>query len=144
MSVGIVAAVSVRVCASPETVWEALTSPELIRLYMFGSEVRTSWKKGSEITWNGSWHGNAYQDRGVVLEFVPNALLRLTHFSPMSGLEDSPENYHTLSFSLSFDGRATELELSQDNNKTVEEKEHSEKNWGVMLEGLKKVAEGGA
>jgi len=34
--------------------------------------------------------------------------------------------------------------LIQDNNETAEAKDHSEGNWQTMLDGLKKVVEGGS
>lgn len=44
---------SVTIQATPEQVWEALVNPRLIKKYMFGADVRSEWKEGSPITWNG-------------------------------------------------------------------------------------------
>ena len=49
--------------APPEDVWRALTDPEVIKQYMFGSEVNTDWKPGSPITWKGEFEGRAYEDK---------------------------------------------------------------------------------
>lgn len=38
-------------------------------------------------------------------------------------------------------GAQTEVALSQDHNATDEEREHSENNWRMMLDGLKKFVE---
>ena len=35
--------------ARPAQVWDALTDPDLIQKYMFGSRVETDWKVGSPI-----------------------------------------------------------------------------------------------
>jgi uncharacterized protein YndB with AHSA1/START domain len=134
-----VAAITVRAPASK--VWEALTTPSQIEKYMFGSKVASEWKIGSPITWKGEWKGKPYEDKGVVVHVVPGKKLQYTHFSPLSGLPDRPENYHTVTVELGEDGDDTQVSLAQDNNPTEEARQHSEKNWGIMLEGLKKVSE---
>ena len=128
--------------ASPAEVWKALTDPELIKKYMFGSEVVTDWQPGSPITWKGEYEGKPYEDKGEILEVEQERRLKLTHFSPMSGEEDRPENYHTLVYELEPDGDKTRVQLSQDNNASEEAAEHSKSNWEKMLAGLKEVVEG--
>jgi activator of Hsp90 ATPase-like protein len=59
----------------------------------------------------------------------------------LSGLPDKPENYHTVTIDLMRQGDQTLVTLTQDNNPTEEAKQHSEKNWGMMLAGLKKLLE---
>jgi hypothetical protein len=77
-----------------------------------------------------------------VLAFEPERLLRCTHWSPMGGSEDTPENYHTATYELAEDGGKTTLTLTQDNNATQEEADNmAENNWGPMLQGLKETAE---
>jgi hypothetical protein len=39
------------------------------------------------------------------------------------------------------DGAETTVSLSQDNNETEQAREYSEKNWKMMLDGLKKLLE---
>lgn len=97
---------------------------------------------GSEIRWKGEWEGKAYEDKGVILKIEPERTLQYSHFSPLAGLPDTPENYHTVTIELSGEGDQTRVSLSQDNNPTEEAREHSEKNWGMMLDGLKKYVEG--
>jgi hypothetical protein len=52
-----------------------------------------------------------------------------------------PENYHTVTVELSGAGGQTHVSLAQDNNETEETREHSEQNWHMMLESLKKLLE---
>ena len=66
----------------------------------------------------------------------------MTHFSPLSGDEDVPANYHTLLYELEGDGDTTRLSVSQGNNASEEEAEHSKGTWEKMLAGLKDVVEG--
>lgn len=136
-----VATASTVVEAPKEEVWEALTDPDLISRYMFGAEVSTDWEVGSPIAWKGEWDGRSYQDKGTILELKPRRLLRYSHFSPLSGMADSPENYHIVTIEIAGDGSTTTVHLSQDNNETTEAREHSAANWQTMLDGLKDVVE---
>jgi hypothetical protein len=67
--------------------------------------------------------------------------LQYSHFSPLSGLPDSPDNYHTVTIELSRQASATHVLLWQDNNPTEQAREHSEKNWSMMLTNLKTLLE---
>jgi len=133
---------TLRIAAPPSRVWATLTEPDLVREYMHGTNMATSWTVGEPITWAGEWQGKSYLDKGTVLEVDPIQHLRYTHWSPMGGSEDRPENYHTVSFDLAADGDGTRLSLTQDNNPSQAEAEAmAENNWGPMLDGLKATAE---
>ncbi len=121
--------------------WAALVDPEMIKQYMFGAEVISDWKEGGFIVWKGVWEGKAYEDKGVILKLNPHKLLQYTHFSPLAGLPETPENYHTVTYELSEEGSHTLLVLSQDNNPTEKDRDHSAKMWETMLEGIKKLLE---
>ena len=136
-----VAKASATMNAPAAKVWDALVNPDVIKQYMFGTTVRSDWKVGSPITWKGEWKGKAYEDKGVIQKLEPRRRLTYSHFSPMTGLPDTPENYHTVDVQLREDAGKTHVTLTQDNNATDEERQHSEKNWSTMLEGLKKVVE---
>jgi uncharacterized protein YndB with AHSA1/START domain len=136
-----IAKAAVTIDAPAAKVWEALVDPEAITQYMFGTNVTTDWREGSPVVWKGEWKGKSYEDKGVLLEVKPERRLKYSHFSPLSGLPDKPENYHTVTIELSGKGDQTEVSLSQDNNPTEEAREHSEKNWEMMLAGLKKYLE---
>jgi len=128
--------------ASVDAVWQALTDPALVKQYLHGTNMETNWKVGSPITWKGEWKGKAYEDKGTVLAVEPKKLLKNTHWSPMGGSEDKPENYHTVTYELAEREGKTILTLKQDNNASQEEADTmAEKNWGPVLEGLKAVAE---
>jgi uncharacterized protein YndB with AHSA1/START domain len=140
---GIVATAEVDVAASPQVVWAALTDPEQVKQYMFGTELETDWQPGSPIRWKGEWEGKPYEDKGSVVRVDPERELVVTHFSPMTGQEDVPENYHTVSYELTGGDDGTHITLSQDNNGSEDEAKHSQENWSMMLEGLKKFLENG-
>lgn len=141
MNKDIVANASITVNAPRAKVWDALVNPEIIKQYMFGTEVISDWKKGSPIVWKGEWKGKPYEDKGEILEIEAGEVLQYTHFSPMEGQPDVPANYHTISISLIEEDNGTLVSLSQDNNVSEKASDESQKMWETMLDGLKKAVE---
>jgi uncharacterized protein YndB with AHSA1/START domain len=142
MSRGFDAVKVVTIDAPRDKVWEALTDPEKVRQYMHGANLSTDWKAGSPVYWRGEWKGQQYEDKGEVLEVEAQTHLKYTHWSPLGGGEDKPENYHTVAVDLAEDGGGTTVTLTQDNNATQEEADSmAENNWGPVLMGLKETAE---
>jgi uncharacterized protein YndB with AHSA1/START domain len=142
MDTDLIAKASIDIDAPSEKVWDALIDPAAIKAYMFDSTVTSDWHEGSPITWKGKWQGKTYEDKGVIKKFARGRTLAYTHFSPLSGQPDTPENYHTVTIKLSEQGGRTRVTLEQDNNSNEEAREHSAKNWETMLSGLKKFVEG--
>src|SRR5215211_7361527 len=138
----LVAKASITINAPASRVWEALTNPVLIKQYLFGAEVITDWKEGSRIIYKGTYEGKDYEDKGSVLNAEPNKLLLITHWSPLSGSPDSPENYHKVSYELTGENGGTHLTITQDNNATQEEQEQNSNFWKMVLDGMKKLLEG--
>lgn len=136
-----VVSVEIEIDRSAETVWKALITPAIVKEYMFGTTVVSDFKEGSDIRWSGEWQGQRYEDKGKILEVRDNRILKYSHFSPMTGQPDIPENYHTVTISLQELDGSTRISLKQDNAKTKEAKSHAEKNWKGMLERLKEVVE---
>jgi uncharacterized protein YndB with AHSA1/START domain len=141
MNNNLIAKASITIQASNAEVWKALVTPEAIKHYMFDTNVVSDWREGSPIIWKGEWQGKAYEDKGVLLQLKPGRTLQYTHFSPLSGQPDKPENYHTVTIELSGDENQTQVTLTQDKNATEQEREHSQKNWEMMLTALKKFLE---
>jgi uncharacterized protein YndB with AHSA1/START domain len=132
---------SITIDASPKQVWKALTVPELIKKYLFGTNVSTDWKVGSPITYSGEYNGTKYHDKGIIKKFETEKVLQSTYFSSMSGKEDKPENYVLVTYSLAKKDYKTVLTITQDNNSSEKEKEHTTENWNMVLNKLKEVAE---
>ncbi len=122
-------------------VWDALVNPDIIKKYMFGTNVISDWKEGSKLIWKGDWQGKSYEDKGEILQIIPKTRLQYSHFSPLSGLADIPENYHTVTIDLTDNKSSTKISLSQDKNATEQAREYSQKNWAMMLEHLKRLLE---
>jgi uncharacterized protein YndB with AHSA1/START domain len=139
---GFEAVKEVTIHATKREVWDALTDPDKVKQYMHGTEMSTDWKEGSPISWKGEWKGKPYEDKGTVLAVEAQKVLKYTHWSPMGGSEDKPENYHTVTYKLDGEDGTTKLTLTQDNNATKEEAEKmANDNWGPVLQGLKETVE---
>jgi len=137
----LIAKAEAEINAPTDKIWDALVNPETIKKYMFGTTVVSDWKEGSSIAWKGEWQGKPYEDKGKILQIKPKIKLQYSHFSPLTGQADVPENYHTVTIELKEKDATTLVTLYQDNNSNAQEKQHSEKNWAMMLSGLKKVVE---
>ena len=135
------ATASITLNATPERVWKALTDPAQIKKYLFGTDARSDFKKGSRITYTGEWEGKKYEDKGTIIESIPNSLLHTTYFSSMSGREDKPENYSNVYYRIEPTGKQTILTITQDNNADEKSRDHSQANWNMVLQGFKKVVE---
>ena len=138
----IIARASVTIHTPAAKVWEALTRPEMVRQYLFGTEVITDWKVGSPIRYRGVWQGKPYEDKGQVVEVVPGKRLVSTFWSSLAGQPDAPENYKTVVYELAGAGNSTRLTVTQDNNASEDEARHSEQNWSMVLASMKKLLEG--
>jgi len=132
---------TISIAAQVDKVWDALTKPELIKKYFFGTNTETTWKVGSPIRFSGEWEGRKYEDKGTILDFKPKRLIRYEYWSSMSGIEDKPENYVIITYELTESNGNTTLEILQENIPDEKTKEHSEQNWNMVLEGLKKMVE---
>ncbi len=127
--------------AEPATVWAALSDAETVSKAFFGAKIDTDWRPGSPITFSGTWEGKSYKDKGEVLEVEPAQLLRFTHFSPLTGQPDEPENYHTVTFKLAPGDGGTRVTIMQTNAASEQERRHSEENWARVLSSLKQAVE---
>lgn len=141
---GLVAEAATNVEAPIDEVWEAFVDAELIRQYMFGTEVVTDWTEGGRILWKGVWQGARYEDKGTILRVDQPHRLSFSHFSPLTGEADVPGNYHTVTIELAERGPVTQVTLTQDNNQDEEARKHSTRNWEMMLESLKALVEAGS
>lgn len=126
--------------APVDKVWEALTNPEMVKQYFFGSNQETDWNVGSKISWTGEYEGTPYVDKGVVLEYLPNEKLSYSYLSSWSGLEDRPENYLLVTYKVKEIDGGTELTITQ-SNYDEEKAKHSSENWKIVVDGLKKLIE---
>jgi uncharacterized protein YndB with AHSA1/START domain len=132
---------SIVVNAPASKVWEALTNPEMVKQWLFGTDMEADWRVGGKIFYRGQWEGKQYEDKGEILDLEPEKKLVSTYFSGMSGKEDKPENYSKVTYELTPEGEGTQLTITQENNPSEESAKHSEGNWNQVLVKLKEIAE---
>ena len=143
----VTASASVVIDAPRQRIWEALTEPELVRQYFMGAEVDSDWQVGHPITFKGMWKDEPFEDKGEILSFDPQEEMSYSHWSPLSGTDDVPDNYHVVHIALDDADDGTRVTLEQSNlNGTITDadkrsRDDYERNWQGVLEGLKKVAE---
>lgn len=127
--------------APSQKVWDTLTKPELVKLWQYGSDLQTNWKVGDKIKFVTEWEGKTFAQWGIVLEFTPTSKLCYSLFAPRPDLEDKPENYFEMIYSLTADNGKTRLEIIQEDNRpnAVQEEEQGDEN--PILKMLKQVAE---
>ena len=134
MTENLVARAAVEVPTSAEDVWSVMVDPST--RWMVGSRVTSTYTVGDPITFDGEWEGKPFQDHGEIVEVDRPRLLRYTHYSPLSGQPDVPENYHHLTFTLEESDGSTTVTLEQDGNGSTDEVEHAEGLWQQVLEAL--------
>lgn len=123
-----------------EKVWEALTSPKIVKHYFFDTDLVTTWEIGSPIFFQGEWEGQNYQDKGKVLEYEHEKRLAFSYLSSWSGKEDIPENYLWVCYEVAPDSTNTILTIHQ-SNYDIESAKHSLSNWMSVVEEMKKIVE---
>jgi uncharacterized protein YndB with AHSA1/START domain len=123
-------------------VWHALTTPEIIKEYLFGTETVTDWKVGSEIVFQGEYEGHKYRDHGVILENVLHKKIAYSYWSGFSGTEDKPENYSTVIYTLESAGtNKTNFTWTQKGYATQQAYEHSKSGMNAFMKKVKEVME---
>ena len=141
MSVNLIAKSSIEIEAPVARVWDALTNPEIIKQYFFGTNAISDWQVGSPLEFRGQWEGKPYVDKGVILQSQPEKLFQYTYYSSFSKLPDSPENYANISYELNEEDGLTTLTVKQENVANEEARKHSEENWSHVLTSLKNLLE---
>ncbi|HTM67188.1 MAG TPA: SRPBCC family protein [Flavipsychrobacter sp.] len=128
--------------ATKGKVWDALTNPELVKLWQYGSELVTDWKEGGDIRFRTEWEGTVFEQWGKVLEVREMELLRYSLFAPRPGLEDKPENYFIMSYVLSSEGNGqTKLQIIQEDNRPNARQEPPQGEENTVLQSLKRLVE---
>ena|ERR1700744_3737656 len=141
MKNNIKAEVEININAPISKIWDALTRPEIIKQYFFGTDTVTDWKVGHPIIFKGEWQGKTYQDKGTILDVQKNKLIKYNYWSSMSGIEDKPENYVVITQEIKGEDNKAVLSLTQENIPDEKMKEHSAENWKKVLNGLKQIVE---
>lgn len=133
---------SIEIKAVPSKIWNVLINPEIIKEYLFGTETITDWKVGSNIIFQGEYEGRQYRDKGIVLENVLNKLISYRYWSAFSGLEDQPENYSLITYTLTnSEQHKTIFTWTQKGFANEESYQHSKSGLRALLEKIKEIVE---
>ena len=133
----------IRINAPADKVWEALTKPELVKQWQYGSDLLTDWQVGSDIRFHSEWEGSVYEQWGKVLEVTPGQRVKYSLFAPRPDLEDKPENYFVMSYILEEANGTTVLSIVQTDNRpgAVSSDNDADEGENAVLSALKSVAE---
>lgn len=140
---------SITIDAPISKVWDALTNPEQTKIYMFGCEAISDWNVGGSLLWKGVWEGNEMVFvKGNIVQIEPEILLAYTTFDPNGTIEDIPENYLTVTYSLSEVDGQTHFVVTQGDYNTVAEGErryneayNGGEGWNPILVAIKQLVE---
>jgi uncharacterized protein YndB with AHSA1/START domain len=132
---------SVAIDAPANEVWQALTTPALIKQWFFGVDTESDWTPGSPIVHRGAWEGKPYIDKGEIVRIEPPHLLVHTHWSDRSGKPDSPEHYQEVTWEVSERDGGSELTITEHNLPSDEAKDASDQAWSMVLRNLKELLE---
>jgi uncharacterized protein YndB with AHSA1/START domain len=131
--------------APQSQVWLSLTAPAEMQAWMAQADLRieTNWAIGGPFLIRGDLHGLPFENKGTVLAFQPETLLRYTHLSSVSHLPDIAESYAQIEFKLeSIDKNQTRLTVEVSRAPTQVIHKHLAYYWNVTLEVLKRRLEG--
>ncbi len=136
--------------APASVVWDALVNPEQTKKYMFGCETVSDWQVGGELLWRMEYEGKDFVAvKGNIVSIEPNKLLVYTVIDPNNPtMEDIPENYLTVTYSLTEENGQTILTVTQGDYNTVAdgERRYNEsyndgEGWNPILVEIKKLVE---
>lgn len=135
--------------APASSVWDALVNPEQTKKYMFGCETVSDWKVGSLLLWKGEYESKEMIFvKGHIVDIKPEKLLVYTTIDPNSNIDDTSENYLTVTYALTSEKGQTILTVTQGDYNTVAdgEKRYKEtynngEGWNPILIEIKKLVE---
>ena len=104
----------VKTIAPARKVWLALTVPDLVKQWQYGSDLLTTWQVGTPIVFRNEWNGQVFEQKGNVLEFLPESRLKYSLFFPRPDLQDIPEHYFFMTYELTESGEVTSLLVRQE------------------------------
>lgn len=105
---------TVKILAPASKVWLALTQPDLVKQWQYGSDLITTWEPGTSIIFRNEWDGKIFEQKGIVLEFIPESRLKYSLFFPRPDLQDIPEHYFFMTYALTERDGQTSLLIRQE------------------------------
>jgi uncharacterized protein YndB with AHSA1/START domain len=135
---------TITIKAPPYKVWNTLTHTDLMKQWMGDPEMQieviTDWKVGSPIVIKG-FHHVKFENKGTVLQYEHNKVLKYDYLSSISRLADQPEHYTSIEFTLTPEENQTKLTLILSNFPTESIFKHVGFYWRGTIHIMKKLAE---
>jgi len=132
----------VKIIAPMRKVWLALTVPDLVKQWQYGSDLLTTWEVGTPIIFRNEWDGRVFEQKGNVLEFSPESRLKYSLFFPGPDLQDSPANCFFMTYELTESEGVTSLLIRQEDPRPSPPDESTGGDEGPnVLSGLKELVE---
>jgi uncharacterized protein YndB with AHSA1/START domain len=138
----IFATATVTINAPISQVWRTLTDPQQPRKFMFGPEMITDWKEGSEVVYRGERDGQPFEDKGRIVKVIPEKMLVMTHYNPNEGEPAILEECQAITYDLSEKNGKTIFKLGQDTCANAVAKVDFEKRWPRLVSAAKKMVDG--
>jgi uncharacterized protein YndB with AHSA1/START domain len=140
---------TIAIQAPAAKVWDALVNPQQTKKYMYGCETVSDWKVGSELLWKGMHEGKEMIFvKGEIVELIPEKLLKYTAIDPNSNIDDTSENYLTVTYNLRREGNQTIFTVTQGDYSKVADGERRYKDsynngegWNPILQQIKSLVE---
>lgn len=136
--------------APTSKVWDALINPEQTKKYMFGCETVSDWQVGSELLWKAEYEGQEMVFvKGHIVKLESGKVLAYTTIDPNNpDIPDVPENYLTVTYTLTEENGATLFTVTQGDYSTVADGEkryadsyNNGEGWNPILVEIKKIVE---
>ncbi len=139
----------IEINASALQVWDALVNPAKTKQYMFGCETVSDWKKGSPLLWKGEAEGKEIvYVKGVIVDIQPEKFLAYTTIDPHSNIDDTAENYLTVTYSLKEQNGITTFTVTQgdyakvaEGDRRYKESYNNGEGWTPILIQIKNLVE---
>ena len=124
-----------------QKVWDALTKPEFVKQWQYGSDLITDWTVGTDIKFRTEWDGKIFEQWGKVLEVIPYKIIRYSLFAPGTDLEDEPNNYFVMSYVLNEEAGQIKVTIAQEDNRPGAKQDEPQGEENPVLSALKTLIE---
>ena len=142
MNKNLIASSNISINSTPQKIWNVLTNPKKVKIYLYGTKIKTDWKIGSPISFEGEYQGKKYQDKGIIIDNQPLQTITYSYWSSFSGLEDKTENYSIICYKLKKQGEGIYIFTWHQQGFVSEDgKCHTKQGLIEMLKEIKRLAE---
>ena len=132
----------VKIIAPTRKVWLALTVPDLVKQWQYGSDLLTTWEVGTPIVFRNEWNGQVFEQKGSVLEFLPESRVKYSLFFPRPDLQDAQELCFFMTYELTEHEGVTSLLVRQEDPRPSSPEESTGGDEGPnVLSSLKELVE---